>query len=258
MSDSASIIRLFVSWPLSALLTWVGAWILFVTLQAGGLSAGLALVSAGVAGGLCGWCETRWWRRVIMLSGFPLAIALSGLIAVPAWSWLLLLLVLLLVYPLKSWRDAPLFPTPVNALNGLAGRAFLPADALILDAGCGLGDGLIALHRAYPQARLHGLELSWPLRFLSAMRCPWARVRQGDIWSADWSAYAMVYLFQRPESMAHAAAKATAQLKPGAWLVSLEFEATTLVPQAVLTLAGTRSVWLYQVPFQMGAIAEKI
>ena len=96
----------------------------------------------------------------------------------------------------------------------------------VLDAGCGLGHGLQALRLAYPQAQLHGIEWSWPLRAVCAVRCPWARVRQGDIWKADWSGYDMVYVFQRPESMARAAAKARAELRPGAWLVSLDFAAT--------------------------------
>jgi hypothetical protein len=72
-------------------------------------------------------------------------------------------------------------------------------------------------------------------------------VRQGDIWRADWSAYDMVYLFQRPESMPRAVAKARAELKPGAWLVSLEFEATELTAQAQLTAPGGKPVWLYRI-----------
>jgi hypothetical protein len=61
--------------------------------------------------------------------------------------------------------------------------------------------------------------------------------------------YDLVYLFQRPESMQRAADKAAAELKPGAWMVSLEFEVPTLQPQAVLELARDRKVWAYRVPF---------
>lgn len=114
-----------------------------------------------------------------------------------------------------------------------------------------MGDGLQALRRAYPQARIEGVEWSWPLRLLCALRCPWARVRQGDMWRADWSGYQLVYLFQRPESMARAAAKARAELAPGAWLVSLEFPLPDTQPQAQLRLPGGRRVWLYQ--FAAGA-----
>jgi len=117
-----------------------------------------------------------------------------------------------------------------------------------LDTGCGLGDGLKALRAAYPQAQLHSLERSWPLRGLCALRCPWARVRQGDIWQADWSAYGMVHLFQRPGSMPRAAAKALNEFRPGAWLVSVEFEAADLPSFARLQEPDGRPVWVYQMP----------
>jgi hypothetical protein len=172
---------------------------------------------------------------------------LGGSLA-PAWAWLVPLGLLLLVYPLNAWRDAPLFPTPANALAKLPQHAPLVDGACVLDAGCGMGHGLQALHSAYPLAALHGLEWSWPLRWLCALRCPWAQVRQGDIWRADWSGYAMVYLFQRPESMPRAVEKAAAQLQAGAWLVSLEFEALQLKPTAQYRAAGGKMVWIYQAP----------
>ena len=134
--------------------------------------------------------------------------------------------------------------------------SWLPQDltgARVLDAGCGLGDGLIALRQAYPLARLEGLEWSRPLRWLCARRCPWARVAQGDLWRADWSGYQLVYLFQRPESMPRAVEKAEAELRRGAWLVSLEFEARELIPSAILTCRDGRPVWMYQVPFNRRA-----
>jgi hypothetical protein len=109
---------------------------------------------------------------------------------------------------------------------------------------------LQALHAEDPAARLEGLEWSWPLALLCALRCRFARVRRGDIWAADWSAYDLVYLFQRPESMARALDKAGRGLRPGAWLVSLEFEATGWRPQARLQNVEGKPVWLYQAPFQ--------
>ncbi len=234
-------------WPLPAVLVWAAAWAVFVLLARGGVSALLALALACGVGVLASLLGDTWWRRLMIGLGFPLSLAVSGLAALPAWAWLLPLLLLLLIYPLNAWRDAPLFPTPVGALKELAAHAPLAQSALILDAGCGLGDGLKALRAAYPAAQLTGIEWSWPLRALCALRCPWATVRQGDIWRTDWSAYDMVYLFQRPESMPHAVAKARAELKPGAWLVSLEFEAIELTAQACLTAPGGKPVWVYRI-----------
>jgi SAM-dependent methyltransferase len=209
----------------------------------------LGLASAlGVTASLLG---DSWWRRGMIGLGFPLSLLLTQSASLPAWVWLVPLLALLLIYPLNAWRDAPLFPTPRYALNDLAAQAPLAPSALILDAGCGLGDGLKALRSAYPAAQLTGIEWSWPLRALCALRCPWATVRQGDIWTADWSGFDMVYLFQRPESMPRAVAKANAELKPGAWLVSLEFEASALKSFARLDTVEGKPVWVYRVPFTL-------
>jgi SAM-dependent methyltransferase len=240
------------TWPLPAVLTWLVAWLVFRALVALSVAPAMAIGLATGTGVMASLAGDSWWRRLLIAGGFPLSLALSmpslGLLDLPAWAWLLPPALLVLIYPLNAWRDAPLFPTPHDALGELPKHAPLAAGVLILDAGCGAGDGLLALRRAYPDARLFGLEWSWPLRAVSALRCPWATVRRGDMWRADWSGYDMVYLFQRPESMGRAAEKA-ATLRDGAWLVSLEFEATQLEPNATFHAPGGRMVWLYRAPF---------
>jgi hypothetical protein len=232
-------------------LAWALAWALFRLLLGQGVAPALTLGLPSALGVLLSLWGHSWWRRLFIGVGFPLSLALTqpvlGLAEFPAWGWLLPLALLLLIYPVNAWRDAPLFPTPQDALSELPMHAPLPDGARILDAGCGAGDGLQALHQAYPQAQLFGLEWSWPLRAVSALRCPWARVRRGDIWIADWSEYDMVYLFQRPESMTRAVVKA-AELPPGAWMVSLDFAATHLRATAQYRTPGGKMVWLYRAP----------
>ena len=240
--------RQWLMWPLPAVLAWALAWGAFGVLQRLRATPIWALALACALGVALSLLGPTWWRRLMIGLGFPLSLALSGVASLPAWAWLLPLALLLLIYPLNAWRDAPLFPTPANALRDLAAQVPLPHDALVLDAGCGLGDGLKALRQAYPQAQLHGLEYAWPLRALCALRCPWARVRQGDIWRSSWQSYALVYLFQRPESMPRALVKAQSELAHGAWLASLEFEAMDWVPSACLQCPDGRPVWLYQMP----------
>ena len=238
-------------WPLPALLAWGGLWAVFIGLlwqQAPLAPAALLVSTLGVALAACG---TTYWRRSFIACGFPLSLAASGLAgAMPAWAWLLPLALLLLLYPLHAWRDAPLFPTPAGALRGLARLAPLPDGSVVVDAGCGLGDALRELRAEYPRSPLVGLEWSWPLRLACAWRVRSATVHRADIWCADWSGFAMVYLFQRPESMPHAAAKAERELRPGAWLASLEFDVPTLSAQQVHRCPDGRRVWLYQAPFK--------
>jgi SAM-dependent methyltransferase len=238
-----------VVWPLPALGAWAAAWALYLALNASGAPAWIALALATALGALPGVFATTPWRRLFVAAGFPLSMAASGLAALPAWAWLLPLAALAAIYPLHAWRDAPLFPTPAGALHGLARLAPLAPQARVLDAGCGLGAGLNELRREYPAARLAGIEWSWPLRLLCALRCRHASVRRGDIWAADWSGHDLVYLFQRPESMARAVEKAGRELRSGAWLASLEFEAPMLKPTARLHRDGAKPVWLYRAPF---------
>lgn len=235
-------------WPLPALLAWTLAWLAYRGLQAAGLAPLAALAAAALVGLAMSFLAQTWWRRLMIAAGFPLAVLAMGATVWPAWSWLVLLALLAMVYPLHAWRDAPLFPTPAGALVALPRHAPLSHGARVLDAGCGLGHGLAALRTAYPAARLHGIEWSWPLRLACALRCPWAQVRQGDIWRADWQPYDLVYLFQRPESMPRALEKAAAQMRPGSWLVSLEFEAAGAEAAHVIRLPDGRPVWMYQCP----------
>jgi hypothetical protein len=239
------------TWPLPALAAWAGCWFAFAAVVAVGGSPLIGLVVAGVLGALAAVAGSTPWRRLFIGTGFPFsAAALGTASAQPAWAWLLPLVVLALVYPVRAWRDAPVFPTPRGALRGLAGAAPMPPGASVLDAGCGLGAGLLELHREYPQARACGTEWSWPLRIACAWRCRFAAVRRGDLWADDWSAHGLVYLFQRPESMPRAVAKAAAELREGAWLVSLEFAAPGLIAEGSLAVAGKRRLWLYRAPFR--------
>jgi SAM-dependent methyltransferase len=243
--------RVFV-WPLPALVVWLLSWAVFAAMAAVDASPllGFALGCAvSVAGTVLG---RSLLQRAVLAAGFPLSLAASGAVAtIPAWWWLVPVAALFLLYPLRTWQDAPLFPTPPGVLQGLARAAPLGGDRArggprILDGGCGLGHGLQALRREYPHAELDGLEWSWPLWLACRLRCPWADVRRGDLWKADWSAYDLVYLFQRPESMPRAVEKARRELRAGAYLVSLEFEAPGLEPVEVLRQDGDCRVYVYR------------
>ena len=232
-------------WPLPAIATWFMAWLGFAALcwlQAP--AAGCLAGAAGLGAALAMQCRGAW-RRLIAAAGFPLsAWALGAATAWPAWGWLVLLLPLLMAYPLRAWRDAPFFPTPAAALDGLP--AIVGDPRQVLDAGCGLGHGLRALRRLWPSARLHGVEWSPLLAMAARVWCPWAWIRRGDMWAGSWADADLVYVFQRPESMPRVWDKARAEMRPGSWLVSLEFAVPGVAPAASLQRQAQRPVWIYQ------------
>ena len=240
-------LSLLLRWPFPALLSWSAAWGLFIALRSLGLGLALALALAAAMGAGLALLHQARWRRVIVALGFPVSLLIAGLPAgLPAWTWLLPLLLLALVYPRRTWGDAPLYPTPAGALRELPGIAPLTADSSVLDAGCGLGHGLRELHRAYPQAKLCGIEWSRLIAPLACWRCPWAEIARGDMWALDWRPYSMVYVFQRPESMPRVWAKACEELRKDAWLVSLDFEVAGQKPVACVQLARGHSLWVYR------------
>ena len=205
------------------------------------------------------WAQTRCpagWRRVAVVAGLPLsAVTAMGIDFVPVWVWLGASALLLALYPVQSWADAPVFPTPRDALTGLGAQVSLPEGSTVLDAGSGMGHGMVALRRALPKVKVHGVESSWPLVLFSRFRgwrghfgprASW-QVRKLDMWSVSWSAYPLVYLFQRPETMERAWRKARLDMAQGAWLVSLEFEVPGVHATACLTCPDGRDLWIYRV-----------
>lgn len=234
-------------WPLPALAAWGLGWFLFAGLRAAGLPPALAAAAGVLGAAAAAPLGDSARRRACIALGFPLSLAVSGVASgLPGWAWLLPLALVGLVYPLRAWRDAPMFPTPTGALRGLGACVPLPAGATVLDAGCGLGDALVELRREYPQQRLVGIEWSWPLRWACGWRCRYATVRRADLWSADWSGCDMVYVFQRPDTMQRVAEKAGREMRAGTWLASLEFAVPGRTPDRVVACADGRRVWLYR------------
>ena len=234
-------------WPLPALLSWLAAWLIHAAALSAGLSPGPALALGAAVGAALGWLHDQRWRRLIVALGFPVSVlALGWQGGASGLLWLAPLLILWWLYPRRSWSEAPLFPTPRDALERLPALAPLPAGARVLDAGCGVGDGLRELLHAYPQAHVEGVEWSHPLAWLARWRARGATVRQGDLWADDWAPFALVYVFQRPESMPRVWAKACAELAPGAWLVSLDFAVPEVTPAGSWQLDNGQFVWLYR------------
>jgi hypothetical protein len=235
-------------WPFPALAAWACGWAARLAAVEGGLAPATALgLGCGVAA-LLAWPCGGAWRRLIAALGFPAsAWALGAAAAWPPWGWAVAAALLLGLYPLRAWRDAPFFPTPADALHGLAEVVGSPPQS-VLDAGCGLGHGLLALRGQWPQAHIEGVEWSRPLAGLARWRCRWARVRRGDLWADDWSRFDLVYVFQRPESMPRVGVKALQQMRPGSWLVSLEFEWPQARPVACLQGPARRPLWVYRIP----------
>ena len=66
-------------------------------------------------------------------------------------------------------------------------EAYCPAPGAILDAGCGRGDRLCALHRALPATALCGIDRDGENVTAARERCPSAEIRTGDLCTLPWA-----------------------------------------------------------------------
>jgi hypothetical protein len=167
------------------LLAWAACWAAFAALRSRGASPAVAVAAATLLGVAVAVAAATPWRRIIVAGRLSALVRRLRRRRGPARLGLARAVRgLAILYPVGAWRDAPLFPTPQGALRGLAAQSRCLPTGRFLDAGCGLGDALIELHREYPRATLVGVEKSAPLRLACALRCRFATVRRADMWSA--------------------------------------------------------------------------
>ncbi len=139
------------------------------------------------------------------------------------------ILVIMLIIAYASAAGAPWVPARRADIEQLLNDAGLQKDELFVELGCGDGRLLRAAHRR--GARVVGYELNpilWLWAFLCALPQRTVRVKFGNFWSANLSEADVVLAFLVPRTMPRLSAKARAEMKTGARLVSYIFPANGL------------------------------
>lgn len=195
-----------------------------------GISVPLAVLLVG-QGLLAAWVGhrfglARWWLPVQAM--LPPGLAAGLWLPLPAWVYLAVFVLLLLLYWNSARGQVPLYLT--NRRTTAALVALLPRrdGVRFLDLGGGFAGPAIRLARRRPDGRFAGVE-SAPLVFAVA----WLRVRLfgpanatilfGDFWKIDLGGNDVVYAFLSPVPMAALHEKARAEMAPGSILVSNTF-----------------------------------
>ena len=234
---------------LKALVAQLAGLAVAVALARSGTLAGLwplvgaqALVAAGVAAGLR---SARWWLP-IHLGFLPLVVIAHGAALHPGW-YLGGFVVLVLVYWTSFRTQVPLYLS--NRATAAAVAELLPeGPARMLDIGAGTGALLRPLAQARPDCRFTGIELApatWLIGRLLAAGQPNIDCRRGDIFAHPWQDYDVVYAFLSPVPMAAVWRKASAELRPGALLVSNSFPVPGREPDFVVDVDDRRNTQLY-------------
>ncbi len=232
---------------LAQLIGWA---LIFAALKLGAPLTGLALaLSQGAIAALASRAlrAPRWWH-IFHLAFTPLVWAASGLGIGAGW-YLAAFTVLALFYWTSFRTQVPLFLT--NATTTRAVLNLLPAGpARILDAGAGTGSLVRPLAAARPDCQVVGIEAApgpWLIGRVLAAGAPNVAWRRGDFWAEPWADYDLIYAFLSPVPMPEVWAKAQAEMRPGARLVSNSFAIPGVAPDFVVpaTAAGGRELYVY-------------
>jgi hypothetical protein len=203
------------------------------------MSAGL--VQGAIAASLSRWRKLApWWLAIQLL--FPLALLGAIGLRLPSWLFLAGFLILLLIYWSTFRTQVPYYPSGKRAWDAVAG--LLPQDrpVAMVDIGSGLGGLVLELARRRPDSCFSGIEvapLPWLLSLVRArLAGSRARFMRGDYESLDLGAYDVVFAYLSPAAMSALWRKASAEMRPGALLLSYEFVIEDAAPDFTIAPGG--------------------
>ena len=176
----------------------------------------------------------------------PAVVVAAGLPIAPGW-YLAGFGGLLLVFWRTDKSRVPLYLS--NAATAGAVAALIPdRPCHVVDLGCGTGGLLRRLARARPDCEFLGIEhapVPWVWAKLSVASLPNAHVRFGSFWERNLGLSDMVYAFLSPVPMGRLGAKAAAEMRPGAVLVSNSFPIPDAEAERVVEVGDGRKTHLF-------------
>lgn len=217
------------------------------------LTAKLALQSCLAAGLSYIFRLPRWWLWI--QAGLPFAFYVLIIAGLPAWTYLLVFVLLLLFYWNSADDRVPLYLTNSDTAEVLtreiltkqAGDAH---DRSFMDMGCGPAGLLLQLARKNPDWTFVGIETA-PLLWLTAvLRAKLSglgniKIYRRDIWKADISNTDILYCFLSPAPMKALYEKFCAEASQGTILASNSFTIPDVSPDREIKVTDKRQTILY-------------
>lgn len=195
-----------------------------------------------------------WWRPIHFM--FP--IALWGMLKfnVPNEVYLLGFLFTLSIFWSTYRTQVPYYPSRLDVWQRMSDFVTRFEDKhrrlpKVIDIGSGLGGLSLFLAKHHAEIKVEGIEIA-PLPWLvSKLRSVFGRSSAtfflGDYERLNFADYDIVFAYLSPAAMPQLWAKARAEMRPGAQMISLEFEIPGVTPQLRLRQKGLdRELFLYQ------------
>lgn len=207
----------------------------FLALQAGA-AAFLAIVLR----------QPSWWLPIHLL--FLPCIAVMQTIALPAESYLLGFLVLILLFWGTIKGDVPLFLSSSAVGDVLPQLVAQHKAHSFVDLGAGIGSVTAPLAKRCPALLITAVErapLTWLIAYCRCWRQANVTVTMRDLWHYDLSSTDMVFAFLSPVPMPELGKKIRREMRPGSLFISSSFPIPDWQPDNIIELVDLRKTKLY-------------
>lgn len=193
-----------------------------------------------------GFRQPVWWLPIHLLFIPTVLLGLSW--QVPAWLYLMMLLLLTLLFWGTVKGDVPLFLSSSAVSEALIEIVSREEAQSFIDIGAGLATVVVPLAKARPDMTIAALEqapLPW---LLAAWRCrnlANVSVGRSSFWNQDLRRFDVVFAFMSPLVMAKIDEKIRQEMRAGCLFVSSSFAIPNGEPESVIELNDRRKTKLY-------------
>ncbi len=165
----------------------------------------------------------------------------------PAWLYLLAVVLLALVFWGTVKGDVPLFLSSTSVADALSAIIGQENALTFADLGAGIGSVVAPLAEkqgiradAWERAPLPWLICAWRCRKL-----PTVSVKRTNLWRSDLAHYDVVFAFLSPAVMVALGEKVRREMRPGKLLVSSSFPIPDWEPESIVHVADSRNTILF-------------
>ncbi|CAD6872614.1 hypothetical protein [Methylomonas fluvii] len=193
-----------------------------------------------------GFHQPYWWLPIHLLFLPTVLLGLSW--QVPAWLYLLILLLLTLLFWGTVKGDVPLFLSSSAVSQALIEIVSREQAKSFVDIGAGLATVVVPLAKARQDMAVVALErapLPWLLATWRCRNLANVRVGRSSFWEQDLREFDVVFAFLSPLVMAKIGEKIRREMRCGCLFVSSSFPIPNSQPESVLELNDSRKTKLY-------------
>lgn len=189
-----------------------------------------------------------WWAVINLV--LPGAVAIVWLLQVPAWVFLGVFILLVLVFWNAAIGGVPLYLSNNKTKSALATIFPDQPDLCFVDLGCGMGGPVLYLAGQRVDGKFIGIETAPGVFALSWIRCRLSGLKNAEILFSnirdhDLGTYDVVYCFLSPVPMPWLFEKARREMKAGSLFISNSFDVPDNQPDEIIAVNDSRQTKLY-------------